>query len=209
MNKQTKTNGAAFKIKQPHYSHIILLSLLILLCCASCKTMHKKHNNTKSLKGFKLEHIYVYDNGKDTLIKDYKFFQELVKMGIADTNETTDRFVVLDGSTQLNYFKLHEDGTGETTSSCLRNSSYNAIDESLKKVRKKKDHDCYINSFTISKDSIITFIEGEDNLPMSKKYIGKIYKDSLILHLTNPTPGLSPSIFSEGDSIRVYKLLKR
>ena len=205
MSNQTKTKRAVFKIKQPFCLNYILIVLSALVFYSSCKTP----KNTRRLKGLKLESIYVNDNGKDTLIKDYKFFQELVKMGIADTNETTDRFVVLDGSTQLNYFKLHADGTGETTSSHRRNCSYDEIDNYLKKVREKKDHDSYINSFTISRDSIITFIEGEDTIPVSIKYIGKIYKDSLILHLSNPTPGLSPAIFSEGDSIRVYKLLKK
>ena len=208
MNKQTKTNGAVFKIKQLHYFHLFLAVLSIMLCFAACRTKHKNFSNARRLKGLKLESIYVYDNGKDTIIKNYEMYQELVDAGILDTNVTKVKFGNMPGSTHLEFLIFHSTKLGESTFSGNRNFTYDEIEKDLKSIRLQKNYDSYINSFTISKDSVLTFIEGEANPPTSTKYTGKIYKDSIIMHL-NPTLLRLSDVFSQGDSIRVYKLLKR
>ena len=130
-----------------------LSPIIIILFSLPLMFFSDKENNSQVNKNNRIRYdgVYVFDNGSDTIIKDYESYRILIQSNllpdsILSLRNPADTFTASPGSTYLEYLKFFPNGEGISTFSL--NRDFNKAIVGLKKNRASGDFD-FIFSYYI------------------------------------------------------------
>jgi len=187
--------------------------MVVLLICTTSGCKITSNFNPKAI-GLRTNGVYVYDNKSDTLIKNYDLqseFLEAVKSGRIELDSSSIKiaekfsYALMPGSTMVEYLRFQKDRTAVCI--ILPYHDLKLAFGILDSMRLVKGADSFINYYSITNDSSISFIAGKYNSMTAIEYSGKVCGDSLVLAL-NPLRLSKSAMYHLGDSIRVYKFIK-
>lgn len=179
--------------------------IFMLLFISGCRSPYQLISiKTKLLK---FNEMYVYDNGKDTIIKDYDMYKKILDTHLIEITPLTqsDTFAPAQGSTFLESIMFYQDGTCDISSHFLRD--YKKLYEDHQFAKNKK-HDPFPD-FKITDDGNISFTHGTYTKGIFIYYSGRVSNDTLYLKLSYQPTNHSFTVTDfhvPSDSLRIYVL---
>jgi hypothetical protein len=158
----------------------------------------------------KFNEMYIYDNGKDTIIKDYEGFNVMRDFLLAEKTTLANRadtFAIGPGSTHIESLMFYPEGTVTMLTFYKRDSDYKEQYESHRWSRENKVY--YTSNLKVAEDGTISFSHGKYERGLFINYFGRVSNDTLYLKLSyQPTNAnfIVTDFHAPPDSLRIYVL---
>ena len=186
----------------------IVGAIVIVFFINSCRSPQHVLSTKSPL--LKFNEMYIYDNGKDTIIKDYEGYKTMRDFLLAEKMtlaNPADTFAIGPGSTNIESLMFYSEGTGTMLTFHKRDYNYKEHYESHRWCWENKEY--YTNNLKVAEDGTISFSHGKYKLGLFINYSGRVSNDTLYLKLSyQPTNSnfIVTDFRPPADSVRIYVL---